>query len=380
MCIFLTTRGNYAKMRSTIKSIQDDSRFKLTVVLGGSLTLPESSDLQEVIKQDGIKTDEHVHFVVKGETPDAIAASAGLCTLSMAQIYERHKPDIAVIIADRFESLSAAHAALCQNIHIAHLEGGEVSGSIDERIRHAITKLSHIHLVSNEDSKMRVIKMGENSEHVHIVGNPSLDQIFDVDLNNTESANEYLHRCCKGNVPDLQKKFLLVSQHPVATEFDGTSHQIDQTILAIKKTELPAIWVLPNIDSGSEIIRHQLKLHLPDHKNQSICTISNLPFSIYAVLMANTCCLVGNSSSGVREGSFLGTPVVNIGRRQQFRTRGENILDVENDANAILEAIYSQIQHGRFLPSELYGYGKSGIKIASILKSNLPPIDKTIAY
>lgn len=380
ICVFLATRGNYAKMHSVMISINNNPNLELQIVIGGSLVLDEYEQHVELIKNNGFFINDSIHYILKGDTPESIASSSGFCTAFIAQAYNRLNPDISFIIADRFESLAAAQAALCLNIHIAHLEGGEISGSIDERIRHAITKLSHIHLVCNCEAKDRVIKLGENPENVFNVGNPSLDQLIHIDLNDTDSVYPYLKEHGKGTVPNLKKSFLVVSQHPVVTDVTNTQEHIHATIEAIKVTGKQAIWVLPNIDAGSEIIRDKVNACINDNENLPVCLIDGLPFSKYAVLLANTACLVGNSSSGIREGAFLGVPVVNIGQRQCTRSRSDNVLDVINSSEAIAKGINYQIAHGPYPSSNIYGDGRSGIKISEILENPLPPLDKKITY
>ena len=377
ICVVLTTRGNYAKMRSTMLALRASPAIELQVIVGGALLLPRYGGVAATIEADGFDIAERCQFVVEGETLAAIAASSALATAQFAQALTRLRSDIVVVVADRYEALALAQAAVCLNIRIAHIEGGEVSGSIDERIRHAVTKLSHVHFVANEEAYGRVIRMGEIPSTVHITGTPSLDVLADIDLTDVSSAARLLAVQGSGAEIDLADRFLVVSQHAVATQPDIALGQALETLSAVREVALPTIWILPNNDAGAGDLRDGLSRAVDEFP---IRFIGALPFPAYAVLLRQAACLVGNTSSGIREAEYLGVPVVNIGNRQFGRQRGANVVDVDHNGPAIAVAIRNQIAHGRYASQHIYGDGLAGAKIAQILATTDVGIDKTITY
>jgi len=230
------------------------------------------------------------------------------------------------------------------NIRIAHTMGGEVTGTIDESIRHAITKFAHIHFAASEDAKQRILKLGEDPTHVHNVGCPRMDLVLNELKNDSYKMLSNLFEDFTGVGPsylDLTKPFLLVSQHPVTTEFGSNRAQIEETLYALDELQMPTIMLWPNIDAGSDDISTGIRVYREVYNKESgtwLKLFKNLPTQIYIHLMNTCACLVGNSSSGVREGATIGTPVVNIGTRQNKREMGPNVINVGYDRNEIKEA------------------------------------------
>jgi len=260
--------------------------------------------------------------------------------------------------------------------------GGEVSGTIDESIRHAITKFAHIHFPSSKQAYDRIVRMGEEKENVHLVGCPRIDIVKDI-LTEAEPYTKISNRIFDqgvGEKIDIDSEFILVSQHPVTTEYGHGKEQILNTLNAVKKIGFPAIVLWPNADAGSEDLAKGIRTWRERGDSAKIHFFKNLPMEIYIQLMKRTLCLVGNSSSGIREGAFIGTPAVNIGTRQAGRERGENVLDIDYSENNIIKAIKSQIDHGPFQSKKIYGDGFSGEKIAKILSSKKVSIQKRITY
>ena len=378
ICIVLTTRGNYAKLKSTIQAISSHPSLELQIILAGGITLSRYGDYSSHIEGDGFTINEKIPFLIAGDSLETMTMSAGIATMQLGMAFERLKPEIVMVIADRYEALSVAHAALCSNKFIAHLEGGEISGSIDERIRHAITKLSHIHFPANNESARRIERMGEPIDSIFTVGTPSLDLISSIELENIEPLNCFQSEHGKGDLIDLNKDFLVVSQHSVVTESVSSRQQIQDTLEAVNDIGLPVVWVLPNMDAGEssalEVLNNRDETRVP------IMVFASLPMELYAPLIYHSKCLVGNSSSGLREGEYLGVPVVNIGNRQKGRLRGKNVVDVEHSAISISNAIRKQLAHGRYKTECLYGDGNSGKKIAEILATFKVNLDKRITY
>ena len=379
ICIVLTVRGNYAKMKSLMKKIQEDPDLELQIVAGGAIILHKYGNPINLIEADGFKIHEMVHFLVEGGNTITMAKSTGLAIVELSTVFENSKPDIVIAIADRFEALAVAVAASYMNITVAHLEGGELSGSIDESIRHAITKLSHIHLEATSKSAERVIKMGENPEMVFVVGSPTIDLIKDLDLDLDFNVFDRY-----GGVGPLaaieQRSYLVVVQHPVTTEFEQAQFQIQETLHAANQLNMPAIWLWPNMDAGTDEISKGIRAFREKYNPSDIHFFKNFEFEDYAKLLNNCAVLIGNSSSGIREASFLGVPVVNIGSRQNFRERGPNVVDTPHDRKKIIQAAKKQIAHGKYSRSTLYGNGTACLKSYEKIKTAPKIVQKHLTF
>jgi UDP-hydrolysing UDP-N-acetyl-D-glucosamine 2-epimerase len=378
IAIVLTTRGNYAKMKSTMRAIARHPSLELVTIVGGGILLTRYGNHVQRIEADGFRVDRQVHFLVDGDAPVAMATSAGLATLAFADVFETLRPDVVVVIADRYEALAIALAAACSNVPIAHLEGGEVSGSVDESFRHAITKLASVHFPANQDAADRIVRLGEDRGSVVVVGSPSLDLLGELDLHDLRRLDGLQTFGVEGDRIDVSGDYVVVSQHPVVTEYEEAISQLEQTARALTELKLPAVWLWPNMDAGADGMRNALREFCRRH--DGVAHLSSLPFESYAVLLRNARCFVGNSSSGIRECAFLGVPVVNIGSRQAGRARAANVLDVPYDERAIVDAARSQIAHGPYPPSQLYGNGRSGELMARTLADHPLRRQKRIAY
>lgn len=380
ICIVLTTRGNYAKMKSVLRALHAHTNLELQLLIGGALLNAGFEDYQRVIEADGFAIAGELKYPAEGGSPGSIARAAAACTAAATESFERLAPDVVMVIADRYEALSLAHAALCMNIRIVHLEGGEVSGSIDERIRHAITKLAHLHFVANDDAATRVLRMGELADSVFVTGTPTMDLIGSIDPEDTARLKATLQRNGTGAQVDVERDYMVVSQHPVVTEFEHAAEYFRNTATAVRAIGLPTVWILPNDDAGASALQDVLAELQQDGTAPPIRTLKSLLIEDYAVLLRRSRCLLGNTSSGIREAAFLGVPVVNVGTRQQGRQRGRNVIDVGYDAAEIASAVARQVAHGHYESDSLYGNGHTGEEIAEILASAWPDLQKTIAY
>jgi UDP-hydrolysing UDP-N-acetyl-D-glucosamine 2-epimerase len=267
------------------------------------------------------------------------------------------------------------------NIPLAHTMGGEVTGTIDESIRHAITKLAHIHFPANQDSADRILRLGEEPHGVHVVGCPRIDLLAEVLANGSPSLDaEWLDREGVGGHISTDEPFLLVSQHPVTTEYGQAEGQIAETLMALHDLRMPTVMLWPNVDAGSEDVSRGMRKFREAHNPEYIRFYKNFPVETYLRLMHSAACLVGNSSASIREGAFIGAPAVNIGSRQDGRERASNVIDVGHDRIAIAEAIRRQLKHGRYAPAHLYGDGQAGARIADILARTSLSVQKRIQY
>ena len=382
VCIVLTTRGNYAKMKSVIYEILKKPDLELQVILGGMVVLEKYGRLLQAIKDESnIVVNKTINFVIEGESLATMAKSSGLAVSEFSTAFEDLKPDIVLVIADRFECLPIALAAAYMNIAVAHVEGGEVSGSIDESIRHAITKLSHIHLPASIDAAKRIERMGEDSNNIFHVGGTSMDVIRELDLDNLEPVRVYQTHYGMGPIIDIKsKEYLILIQHPVTTEYDDNLSNVSQTIEAIKSLKMPTVWVMPNMDAGANSINKAVRRYRENDSPKNVHFFKSLPIEYYAPLLKNAACIVGNSSSGIRESAFLGTPTVNIGTRQHGRERGRNVVDVGYKKSEIINAVKNQINHGTYEPDFIYGDGYAAEKIVDVLSKCNISIQKTITY
>lgn len=378
ICVVIGSRANYSSIKSAMKAIQEHPALELQVVASASAVLERYGAVVDLVKKDGFKVDAKLFSMVEGENPATMAKSTGLGLLELPSVFEWLKPDIVLTVGDRFETMATTLAAAYMNIPLAHTMGGEVTGTIDESIRHAVTKFAHIHLPASKDAKERIIKLGERPEDVYLVGCPRIDLVAEILGDMWEGKDIFSEGV--GKKIDLSKPFILLSQHPVTTEYGKGELQITQTLTAINEVGLPAIVLWPNSDAGSEDISRGIRKWRERGLDENMHFFKNLPVKDYIYLMKRTACLVGNSSSGIREGAYIGTPVVNIGSRQDSRERGQNVTDAIHDVACIKQAIIKQINKGSYVTEHIYGDGNSGKKIAEVLANCTWKIQKKINY
>lgn len=380
VCVIITTRGNYAKMKSVMRAIKAREQMELQVVVGGGATLPKYGNIVGSLNGGEFDINHSVHFLVEGENPLTMAKSAGLAIIEFSSIFENLKPDVVMVIADRFECLSIAMAAGYMNIPLAHVEGGEVSGSIDESVRHAITKLSHLHFPATAEAAERIKRLGEDPASIFTVGCTSLDVISELDLNDLSGIERVQQTVGVGALLDTSQPYLVVIQHPVTTEYRDNLAHVNETLQAVHEVRMNTFWIWPNMDAGSDGVSKGIRTFREHHRPDYMHLFKSLPIELYAPLLKNAACIVGNSSSGIREAAFLGVPTVNIGSRQMGRQRGANVVDVDYDRRQIAEAIRAQVAHGPYPPDHLYGNGKAGERIANILATYQFRLQKRIHY
>lgn len=378
ICIVVNSRANYGRIKSVLQAVTEHPELELQLILGASAMLYRFGNVRDVIAADGFLPSASVYSIIEGETPTTMAKSTGLAIMELATLFENLNPDVVLTVADRFETMATAVAASYMNIPLAHTQGGEVTGSIDESVRHAVTKLSHLHFPATKLAAANLIRMGENPSTVHLTGCPAMDVIADIDL----SLPPDLFERYKGVGPELDpsKPYLVVLQHPVTTEYGRGFDQINETLRAVVASGIQAAWLWPNVDAGSDDVSKGLRMFRERHTPDKLHFYRNFAVEDYARLINNALCVVGNSSSSLREGSFLGVPAVNVGTRQGGREHGENVLHVPYDAAAIGEAIDQQIRHGRYLRSKLFGDGTAGRQIADILATADVSIQKRLHY
>lgn len=381
ICIVVNNRANYARIKTVIENLKKKN-VDLKIILGASAVLEKFGNLEKILKKDNTKVHAKINSIVEGETPLTMAKSTGLAIIEISSIFADLKPDIVVTIADRFETIATAIAASYMNIILAHTQGGEITGSIDESVRHAITKLSHIHFASSRAAYRNVLKLGENKKNVFLTGCPSLDLTKKfIKKPNNNLLKKYNG---VGKKFSLKENYLVVMQHPVTTEYGKGFKQINETIKAVTRINLPTIWLWPNVDAGSDEVSKGLRIFREKNTKNKIFFIKNFTPEDYLSIIYNCSCLIGNSSSAIREGGFIGIPAVNIGTRQDGREMAKNIINVEYNGNKIFNAINKHLKRNKkFLPSKIYGDGNAGKYIASILnnlKTNKIAIQKKLYF
>jgi UDP-hydrolysing UDP-N-acetyl-D-glucosamine 2-epimerase len=353
ICFPITSRAYYGRSQLLIKKLHEHADIDLELMLGGSILLDKySRHIADDIEAGGFTISTSLFNVIEGGNHVAMAKTACLTALEFTNGFHAADPDIVVICGDRFEQLAIAMAAAYLNKTIAHIEGGDVTGSIDESVRHAITKLAHIHFVTNEDAHRRVLAMGEDPEYVFTTGSLDVEVASQVALVMTSAR---VNGSGVGCDIDVTQPFLMVIQHPVTTGADNRQH-LETTLRAIGALGMQTIWFWPNPDAGTgemaETIRHFREHH--EAAAEHMRFITNLPVDEFVALLKQTACVVGNSSAGIKECSYLGTPVVDVGARQQGRLHAENVVHAACERGAILEAVRRQVAHGPYAPSYVY--------------------------
>lgn len=380
ICVVVTARPSYARIKTVLEAIRDHPQLELQLVVGASALLERYGPVVDVMRADGFEPDAVVYMVVEGENLVTTAKSTGLGVVELATIFDNLKPDMVISVADRYETIATAIAASYLNIPVAHVQGGEVTGSIDEKVRHAVTKLSNLHFVSNEFAAERVVRMGERPQTVHVTGCPSVDLAARVKAESGPPFNPFSGYSGVGDKFDLDDGYLVVVQHPVTTEYSQAARQIEETLEAITLLNVPTFWFWPNVDAGSDQISKMMRVFRETRPLRHVHFFKNLSPEDFLRLLTGARCLVGNSSVGIRESSYLGLPVVNIGSRQVGRERGANVTDVDYAREEIVDAVCSQIENGRYPVDDLYGDGSAGIRIAHILADAPLDVSKRITF
>lgn len=381
VCVVITARPSYARIRSLLYAVREHKDLELQLVVAASALLDRYGSADKVIENEGFHIDRRVYMILEGENPVTSAKSTGLGVTELATVFDNLQPDFVVTIADRFETMATAIAASYMHIPLVHVQGGEVTGSIDEKVRHAITKLADIHCVSGKQAAQRVIKMGEDPQQVYITGCPSIDLAMQACENQDESLERVAEQLggVGANV-DLAKPYIIVMQHPVTTEYKQARIHIEQTLQAIQECQIPTLWFWPNVDAGSDGTSKGIRAFRENNQTNHIHFVKNLPPENFIQLLNHSQCIVGNSSVGIRESTYIGAPSVNIGSRQNGRDRGENVMDVAYSSEEIKSALLAQIKHGKYPSNPLYGNGQAGERIAEAIANASTNTEKTLRY
>lgn len=364
ICFVITSKIHYGRSKFILDELKKKAGVELQIVVAASALLDTYGNVLEDLERDGFKVNNKIIMTLEGGNTVAMAKTAGVGIMEFTTAFDNLRPDIVVVRGDRYEVLSAAVASAYLNIPVAHIEGGDISGTIDESVRHAITKLAHIHFPTNEFSRRRIIRMGENPQYVFNVGSSDIEFAARSQFRVSENLINYLG---VGDIIDIDKPFLIVMQHSVTSEVGQNRKHIKETLCAIHELGIPTIWFWPNVDAGTDEISKGIRSFRETEKPRHLRFLKYLPPEQFIGLLKRAACLVGNSSSGIKECSYLGVPVVNIGTRQQGRMRAKNVIDAGYDKAAIKRAVIKQLKHGPYKESDIYYKKGTSKKIVEIL-------------
>jgi UDP-hydrolysing UDP-N-acetyl-D-glucosamine 2-epimerase len=377
ICVVLVDRANYGRLKPVMRAIADHPDLDLQVLAAGTMVLERFQQPVKIVRQDGFDVHGEMYMELEGSTPATMAKSVGFGVVEFASEFQRLKPDLVLLIGDRYEALAAAIAAAYMNLCIAHIQGGEVSGSVDESARHAISKFAHYHFPSTQRSALYLQRMGERPDTILAIGCPGSDIALRLDRT---LAPEVINSGGSGGAIDITQPFLLVLFHPITTEYGNEYQQMEALLKALDVVQCPTILLWPNIDAGSDHVSKAIRVWRDRLKPAWLRTLTNLAPEPYLKVLARTACAVGNSSSFVRDASFFGTPVVLVGRRQEGRERDQHVSPVRPETDAIVRTIRAQLVHGRYAPSPLYGDGHVSGRIAEALARLTPYVQKRLYY
>ncbi len=368
VCVVVTARPSYARVRTALQALKRREDVELQIIAVASTLLHRYGEVVRVMEADGFHINWRIHSILEGENLVTQAKSTAIGLAETATALDNLKPDVVVTIADRYETIATAIAATYMNIPLAHIQGGEVTGNIDDRVRHAATKMADMHLVASEGARDFVISLGEHPESVFLTGCPSIDIARRAKEN--PSLPEDFFRLFGGVGMEFDihhEPYVVVMQHPVTTEYDQAYEQAEQTLRAISELGVNALWFWPNVDAGADATSKAIRIWRERGRVPKAHFFRNMPPEDFYRLLINSRCIVGNSSVAIRECSYLGVPAVNIGNRQVSRERGPNVMDVPYDAEAIEQAVHRQMAHGPYPSVPLYGDGRAGENIARVL-------------
>jgi UDP-hydrolysing UDP-N-acetyl-D-glucosamine 2-epimerase len=380
VCVVVTARPSYSRIRSALAAIRAHPDLELQLVVAASALLDRYGSAIHQVEQDGFAIAARVQMVLEGGDLTSMAKTTGLGLLELSSVFTNLRPDVVVTIADRYETIATAIAAAYLNLPLAHVQGGEITGSIDEKVRHAVTKLADLHFVATRRAAERVIAMGEAPAAVHVTGCPSIDLAVETLRDPRLDFDPYERYGGVGGKMDLSSGYLVVMQHPVTTEHELARTHVSETLHAVRDSGLPTLWFWPNPDAGSDGTSGGIRRFRELERPENIHFFKNMAPADFLRLIYNSRCLIGNSSVGIRECSYLGVPVVNIGSRQLGRERGRNVVDSDYARAEIRRAVDAHLGNGRYPSDPLYGDGSAGERIARLLAEAPLTVEKRLAY
>jgi len=364
ICVVITARSSYTKFKTVLLNIKKSNFLELKLICAGSAILDRFGDIEQIIKRDGLSISEKIYFTLEQEKPINSIKSTSIAISEFASCFDRLKPDLVMVMADRYEVIAPAIASTYLNIPLAHVQGGEISGNIDEKVRHAITKFADIHFPATEQSYKNILQMGEDKNFVFWTGCPSIDIAKNVIK---KKLNFYEKYQGVGIKQDLNKRFSILLFHADTYDYKKSGIYIQRILESLHELKLSTIVFWPNQDIGGDLISKSIRQFREKIKSKYFYFIKNISPDDFLKLLSKAQFIIGNSSAGIRESTFLGKLSINIGNRQIGRERDENIIDIRPIKKMIKKTIIDNI--GKSFPSsKKYGDGNSGKKIAKILE------------
>jgi UDP-hydrolysing UDP-N-acetyl-D-glucosamine 2-epimerase len=376
VAVILVDRANYGRLKPVMAAIKKHPELEMQLICSGTMVLPRFNRAIDIVEADGFEVEDEVYMELEGSLPLTMSKSLGLGVIEFSSALNRLQPDLALVIGDRYEALAASLGAAYLNICLAHIQGGEVSGSIDESARHCITKLANFHFPSTDRAAEYIVRMGERPDTVFNVGCPSGDIALNLDL--TLPADCFQNGL-GANINNDEPYFLVVL-HPVTTDFDAAEKNASILLGALHSIGMKTVWLWPNIDAGSDGVSRAIRRFREQKSPEWLLLMKNFSPDLYLKILANAKCCIGNSSSFIRDSSFFGTPVVMMGDRQAARERASNVIECDFSEPVIIAKVNEQMTSGRAKRSTLYGTGSSGERIADILANCSPYAQKTLGY
>tara|TARA_A100001515_G_scaffold142221_1_gene140558 strand:+ start:1938 stop:3095 length:1158 start_codon:yes stop_codon:yes gene_type:complete len=363
--VFSGYRSDYTKLKSVLEAMDNHKHINFKIVVFGAHTLEDCGNSYNDLISDGYEIEQILNTTLIGMGTDVMSKSIGVAMMELSSVISRTKPDATMIVGDRYEIFAAAAASSVNNIPVIHIQGGELSGTIDETLRHSITKLSHLHFPSTEQSAHRIIQMGEDPSNVYNVGCPAIDYILKQEYHEKEEMSKV--REYGQYKINFKKSYGIVIQHSVTTEHESSYEKMMITLEALQKYGKQVMLVYPNPDAGAEGIIKAIRKFEAKYKKSSVVVekVKNLPFRTFLNLLKNSDFIIGNSSSGIRESHIFNIPTINIGSRQENRERTLNIVDVPHNKKAILSALKNVKSFT--VSNSLYGDGTAGKQMADII-------------
>lgn len=357
ICYISGTRADFGLMRSTLQTIRDHVALDLSVIATGMHLSPFYGNTVEEIAAAGLRIAARVPVPLEPATGATMARNIGIMLGAFTDALESERPDVLLLLGDRGEMLAGAVAGIHLNIPVAHIHGGDRSGTVDEPVRHAVSKLSHLHFTATEEARERLIRMGEDPAHIHVTGAPGLDGLTGGELPDREEVAR-LHGL------DPSRPFALVVYHPVLQEAATAADEVRALLAALTGAGVQVLAMMPNADAGSDGVRAALA----EAKGAPGVTVrTHLARPAFVAAMARADLVAGNSSAGIIEAASFGTPVLNVGPRQNLRERNANVVDVDAAGPAMAEGLARLLAHGRFPLQNVYGDGRAGERIARLL-------------
>ncbi len=365
IAIITGTRAEYGILKPVIQAIMDSDALSCHLLVAGVHLSPEYGLTVREIEADGFPIDARVDMLLSSDTQAAMGKGLGIGVYGLTQEIERLKPEVVMVLGDRVEMFAGAIAGLFGGAAVAHIHGGEVTqGGLDEYMRHAITKLSHLHFPATEKSRERIIRLGENPDCVYTVGTPGLDALLKFPQFSDDELSEHL------GIP-LPNRFVLVVQHPISTHPETSAQEMTETLLVLQELQSHVLLFYPNSDAGSRGMAEVIRKF---EKEEWLHTFMHVPRDVYCNLLRRADLLIGNTSSGIIDSPAYGTPVVNIGERQEGRERGENVIDALPQQESIKKAVQIALFDEEFRKKAKqsknpYGDGRACERICTILET-----------